>query len=209
MKVVPFLYNDKNELFSNCYLAIDNKSSCVIIDPSCDYDGVINYIIKNSLVCRGILLTHSHFDHMRGIDRTVKALNVPFYVSSNDEDGLTDTRLNCSSMSNSKFIVQTKPVLVSDQEVLELLEEPIRVIDTPFHTKGSACYYIAKSNLLFSGDTLFRGSIGRSDLPSSVGREIRHSLSKLFALPDETKVFPGHGLTTTIGFERKLNPFIK
>lgn len=209
MKVVPFLYNDKNELFSNCYLAIDNKSSCVIIDPSCDYDGVINYIIKNSLVCRGILLTHSHFDHMRGIDHTVKALNVPLYVSSNDKDGLTDTRLNCSSMSNSKFIVQTKPVLVSDQEVLELLEEPIRVIDTPFHTKGSACYYIAKSNLLFSGDTLFRGSIGRSDLPSSVGREIRHSLSKLFALPDETKVFPGHGLTTTIGFERKLNPFIK
>ncbi len=209
MKVVPFLYNDKDELFSNCYLAIDNKSSCVIIDPSCDYDGVINYIARNHLVCRGILLTHSHFDHMRGIDRTVKALNVPLFVSFGDEDGLMDTRLNCSSMSNCHYVVQTKPVLVSDQEVLELLEEPIQVISTPFHTKGSVCYYIAKNNLLFSGDTLFLGSIGRSDLPSSVGREKRHSLSKLFELPDETKVFPGHGLTTTLGFERKLNPFIK
>lgn len=209
MKVVPFLYNDRDDLFSNCYLAIDNNSSCVIIDPSCDYDGVINYITKNHLVCHGILLTHSHFDHMRGIDHTVKTLNIPLFVSFDDEDGLTDTRLNCSIMSNCEFVVQTKPILVSDQEVLELLEEPIQVIGTPFHTKGSVCYYIAKSNLLFSGDTLFRGFIGRSDLPSSIGREIKHSLSKLFALPDETKVFPGHGLSTTIGFERKLNPFIK
>ncbi|MDD4103897.1 MAG: MBL fold metallo-hydrolase [Bacilli bacterium] len=209
MKVVPFVYGDREELFANCYLAIDESSSCVVIDPSCDYDGVINYIRKNNLKCKGVLLTHAHFDHMRGIDRTVAAFDVPFFVSRDDEDGLTNSEINCSTLSKHDVIIKTKARVVDDQEVLNLLDEPIKVISTPFHTKGSICYYIATNNIIFTGDTLFRGFIGRTDLPSSIARETKSSLAKLLALPDETKVYPGHGLTTNIGFERKLNPFIK
>ncbi|HNX15765.1 MAG TPA: MBL fold metallo-hydrolase [Bacilli bacterium] len=209
MNVVPFIYKDDDDLFSNCYVIIDSHSSCVIVDPSCDYDGVINYINNHHLLCRGILLTHAHFDHMRGIDRTAQALKVPLFVSYEDQDGLTDARLNCSFMCQSEVIVKTIPTIVNDQEILNLLDEPMRVIATPFHTKGSVCYFIANSKILFSGDTLFRGCIGRTDLPSSDARKVKTSLAKIFDLPDDTKVYPGHRSSTNIGYERKLNPFIK
>lgn len=209
MNVIPFIYKDKNELMANCYVIIDDESSCVVVDPSCDYDGIINYIRKNELQCRGILLTHTHFDHIKGVDRLINALHVPLFVSQEDEIGLTDTDYNCSLMCHCQIIIKSQATIIYDGEQLNLLKEPIDVITTPFHTKGSTCYYFKTSGLLFSGDTLFRGCIGRTDLSSSAPRQVKDSLAKLLKLPDETKVFPGHGLQTNIGFERKLNPFLK
>lgn len=209
MKVIPFTYNDQDDLMANCYVAIDDHLKCLVVDPSCDYDGVINYINKNHLSCQGILLTHTHFDHMRGIDRIAKALKVPLYIGINDVVGLTDTKYNCSELCDCSVVIETKPTEVCDGEVLSILDEPLQVIETPFHTKGSVCFYFSQSELLFSGDTLFRGCIGRSDLPSSIARQTKNSIEKLFLLPDTVKVFPGHGMQTSIGTERRLNPFIK
>ncbi len=207
VRIIPFIYNDVDDLFANTYLVIDSNNSCVVIDPSIDYDGIINYILKNDLSLKGILLTHSHFDHMRGADRLVSYFHVPFYVHEDDIEGLTDYKKNCSSL-DKKVIVNSKPTKVSDGEKLSLLEDEIYVIHTPYHTIGSVCYYIDKDKILFSGDSLFKMMVGRSDLPTSCSFLRKESLQKLIKLNDEVKVYPGHGRFTTIGEERKSNPFI-
>lgn len=207
VRIVPFIYNDVDDLFANTFLVIDSKNSCVVIDPSIDYDGIINYILKNDLSLKGILLTHSHFDHMRGVDRLVSYFHVPFYVHEDDIGGLTDYKKNCSNL-DKKVIVNSKPTKVNDGEKISLLEDEIYVIHTPYHTVGSVCYYIDKDKALFSGDSLFKMMVGRSDLPTSCSFLRKESLQKLIKLNDEVKVYPGHGRFTTIGEERKNNPFI-
>ena len=209
MRVIPFIYEDIDDLFANTYLLIDNND-CVVIDPGRDYRGIVDYINKNQLKLKAILLTHGHYDHMRGVNILLKEFSCPLYIGFFDEDRLTDTYKNLSTLfSDEKVVISQKAITVSDNEVLSLLSEPIKVIETPFHTKGSVCYYLKDSGLLFSGDTLFKGSIGRDDLPDAVPSKKRTSLAKLMLLPDNTKVFPGHGNSTTIGEEKKYNPFVK
>ncbi len=207
IRIIPFIYNDVDDLFANTYLVIDSKNNCVVIDPSTDSDGIINYIIKNDLSLQGILLTHSHFDHMRGVNRLVSYFHVPFYVHEDDIEGLTDYKKNCSNQEK-KIIVNSEPTKVYDEEKLSLLEDDILVIHTPYHTIGSVCYYIDKGKVLFSGDSLFKMMVGRSDLPTSRSHLRKESLQKLMKLNDEVKVYPGHGRFTNIGEERKNNPFI-
>lgn len=207
IRIIPFIYNDVDDLFANTYLLIDSKNNCVVIDPSIDYDGIINYILKNDLSLKGILLTHSHFDHMRGIDRLVSYFHVPLYVHEDDIEGLTDYQKNCSSL-DKKVIVNSKPTLVYDGKKLSILEDDILVIHTPYHTIGSVCYYIDKDKVLFSGDSLFKMMVGRSDLSTSCSHSRKESLQKLMKLNDDVKVYPGHGRFTSIGEERKNNPFI-
>ena len=137
--------------------------------------------------------------------------NVPFFLLEEDEETLTNPIYNCSASYHKKenVIIKNKPTLIKDYEILKLLEEEdILVISTPFHTIGSGCYYFSNSNLLFSGDTLFKGSVGRDDLPTSISRKRRDSLAKIMSLNNDTKVYPGHGEITSIGIERIQNPFI-
>lgn len=209
MRVIPFIYEDIDDLFANTYLLIDNND-CVVIDPGRDYRGIVDYINKNQFKLKAILLTHGHYDHMRGVNILLKEFSCPLYIGFFDEDQLTDTYKNLSTLfSDEKVVISQKAITVSDNEVLLLLSEQIKVIEAPFHTKGSVCYYLKDSGLLFSGDTLFKGSIGRDDLPDAVPSKKRTSLAKLMLLPDNTKVFPGHGNSTTIGEEKKYNPFVK
>ncbi len=209
MKIVPFIYDDIDDLFANTYLLIDKSSSCVVIDPSKDNDNLINYIRKNNLVLKAILLTHGHFDHIRGVSRLVTAFNCPVYISFEEKETLTNTLFNCSYMGENEVIVDEEVTLVNDGDAIDILDEPISVIATPFHTKGSLCYYLKESKALFSGDFLFEGSVGRCDLPTSSRKDFANSISKILALPDETKVYPGHGSFTSIARERKSNPFLK
>lgn len=209
MEVIPFIYKDNDDLIANTYIVIDSNNSCVVIDPSCDYDGIVKYITHRQLDCKGVLVTHTHFDHMRGIDRLVKTFNIPVYVEYNDVIGLKDQQYNCAQFCHTNVLVEAEPTIINDKDVIRIINEDIHVIHTPFHSKGSSCFYLKESKLLFTGDTLFRGVIGRTDLPSSCKKEMRNSLLKLMELPDEVKIYPGHGLQSTIGRERELNPFIK
>lgn len=209
MNIISFISNDKKELSSNSYIAIDNHHNCVVIDPSHDNDSLINYILKNELSCKGILLTHGHFDHIRGVDRIINKFHCDLFCDQNEVELLNDDYLNCSKLCNECVKIHTSAKELYDGEVLKLLDEDIVVIETPFHTLGSICFYFKDSKILISGDTLFKGFVGRSDLPSSAPRFFKTSIEKLLKLPDDVKIYPGHGKDSTIGFERKYNPFIK
>ena len=210
MKVIPFIYDSYDDLISNTYILIDEDNQCVVIDPGCGNDGIVKYIKKNNLALKAILLTHGHFDHMRGVDILEREYNVPLYIGFFDLENLKDEHLNCSEyFSDGHIKLSTPGIGVSEGETIDVLKEKIVVIETPFHTAGSVCYYLKDSGLLFSGDSLFKDSIGRTDLPGSKPKEVYNSLSKLAKLDDGVKVYPGHGPFTTIKNERLSNPFVK
>ena len=208
LEVIPFLYEDIEELKANTYLIKDNKKKCVVVDPGVDNDKLGDYIERNKLSLEAVFLTHSHVDHMRGVDRLIERFKCKLYIGFDDEIGLTDEEYNCALEIDERLVVKAKAITVSDNEILKILKEDIKVIYTPFHTKGSVCYYFCNSGLLFSGDTLFKFVIGRTDLKSSIRSSMRESLAKLRILPDNVKVFPGHGEFTTMGIEKVKNLFL-
>ena len=210
MRIVPFIYSEVFELAANSYLLIDSNNNCVIVDPGKEDNRVMDYINNNSLTLKAILLTHGHFDHIAGIKYLLKYFPVPIYIHTDERDFLKNPKLNCSNrFSRKDIVIENDVVTLKDGEVLKILNEDIKVIHTPFHTRGSVCFYLEKENALISGDTLFFMSIGRTDFPTACPELIDSSLAKLMSLKDETKVYPGHGEETTIGFERKQNPFVK
>ena len=208
-KVVPFIYEDLDDLYANTYLLIDEENQCVVIDPAKNYQGLVNYINKKSLTLKAVLLTHGHADHMRGIDVLVDAFNVPAYVGFDDADKFSDYWANCSMLLGERLLIKAQPTTVADNEVLYLLKEDIKVIYTPYHTAGSVCYYLKDSGLLFSGDFILPHGIGRSDLPSAQPRELERSMAKITSLPKETKIYGGHGKPSTLEMELRVNPFVK
>lgn len=209
IKVVPFIYEEDDGLFSNTYLLYDQENNCVVIDPSKEYPGIVNYIKKNNLNLKAVLLTHGHIDHMRGADLLVDTFNAPLYIGFDDEDKLTDTYANCGDFLGENGIVKSKANTLADNEVLHLLSEDIKVIAVPYHTSGSVCYYLKDSGLLFAGDFIIMHGVGRSDLPSAMPKEFNRSMAKILALPNETKIYGGHGPSSTLSIERRVNPFVK
>lgn len=208
IEVIPFIHNDTDDLICHTYLIKDNKGECIVVDPGASSDGLLNHLKNKSLTLKAVFLTHAHVDHMRGVDKLVNFFRCPLYVGFDDEIGLTDEEYNCAKYLNEKLVVETKATTVCDNEKLNFLGEEITVIYTPFHTRGSVCYYLSNSGFLFSGDTLFKNIIGRTDLISSTRKSLRDSLEKLKKIPDDVKVYPGHGEFTTIGREKKFNLFL-
>ena len=209
MKVVPFNYDDFDDLFANCYIVIDEENASVVIDPSKDYDGIVNYIKKNQLTLKGVLLTHGHFDHIRGVDRLINEFNCPLFVGFYDVEMIKKPNLNCSGMLGEDYSVKATPQTVSDGEILNLLKEDIKVFETPGHTAGSVSYYLKDSKLLFTGDFLFRCSVGRCDLPTGSNKQMDESLKRISKIDNYIKIYPGHGPTTSLDFELKNNPFLR
>ena len=208
-KVIPFIYEDRDELYANTYVLIDDDNNCVVIDPAKAYDGLVNYIKKNNLTLKGVLLTHGHADHIRGVDTLVNAFNAPVYIGFDDLDMLKDTFTNCSEFLGENVTVKAKAETLADNETLHLLKEDIQVISTPYHTAGGVCFYLKDSGLLFTGDFIIPHGIGRSDLPTAKPHEFNKSIAKIIKLPISTKIYGGHERPSTLETELRINQYLK
>ena len=195
---------------TNCYIDTNEETKeTVIVDPANLSKAMIGYIEEEELVIKAILLTHAHFDHIMGIDKVIDRYGeMPVYVEESDLELLHTPSMNESTVYTNGYSYPGGDV-IHDGDVLHLIGEDFRVSLTPGHTQGGVSYYVEKEGVLFSGDTLFCCSVGRSDFAtSSTSALIRSIKEKLFLLPDETKVFPGHMGATTIGNEKVNNPYV-
>lgn len=193
---------------TNCYFVYhEGQSKVILFDPADRGDYIYTALKEKGFEVDTILLTHGHFDHIWGCSKLRQLSGAKVYALDAEEDVLMSADLNASELAGRACTVKANEFLKDDQEI-EILGFKIKVLATPGHTKGSCCYYFEDDDILISGDTLFEESIGRTDLPTGSISELKRSLTeKLAPLPDDTKVFPGHGGSTTIGHERDYNPF--
>ena len=194
---------------TNCYVVSHEETSeCFLVDPGAYSDKVIAYIREHELKPQAILLTHGHFDHIMGLDGVLREFPIPVYAQEEEEILLKDASYN-ASVSYGPAYTFSGASYIKDGQILELAGMTIRAIHTPGHTIGGCCYYIESEHVLFSGDTLFHDSVGRTDFPTgSQSQLVRSIREKLLGLPEETVVCPGHMSETTIGHEKKYNPFL-
>ena len=194
---------------TNCYL-LKNKETgeMLIIDPGDNAGKIEQKILEMQGKPIAILLTHGHFDHILAAEEIRKKYNVPIYADQKEEKTLQDARINLTVYQGNGYTLKAD-VYLTDLQVEELAGFSVQMIETPGHTVGSCCYYLKDEDVLFSGDTVFCGSVGRTDFPGSSSAAIVNSLHRLLdALPDETEVYPGHDVSTTIGYEKRYNPFV-
>jgi len=194
---------------TNCYFVYREGSSKVIfIDPADYGDQIFQAMKNNGFEVVAILLTHGHFDHIWGCSRLRQLTSAPVYAYEGEEEVLLSSDLNVSAGAGRACTVKAN-TLLKDGEEVTIEGMTFKLIATPGHTQGSCCYYFEEANMLISGDTLFEESVGRTDLPTgSMSTLVRSVKDKLFVLPDDVVVYPGHGDSTTIGHEKKYNPFI-
>lgn len=194
---------------TNCYVVSNEETKeAVIVDPAAYPKKLKSYLQENELQVKAILLTHGHFDHIMGIDGVLEDYQVPVYVYEDEAELIADPILNESNTYTNGYTYD-KAEYIREGQILKLIGYEFQVIHTPGHTSGGVSYYVASENVLFSGDTLFHGSVGRTDFKTSSMSALIHSIrEKLFFLPDETVVYPGHMGATTIGTEKKINPYV-
>ncbi len=192
---------------TNCYFLINTETNeTIIVDPADNASDIRNWCRNNGRKPAAILLTHGHFDHMLAADALRNEFSVRIYAAEAERELLSDPAANLSGQWSRPAVLKADEYL-TDGQVLELAGFQIRAILTPGHTAGGMCYYLEEEGVLISGDTLFQGSYGRVDFPTSsmseMGRSVR---DKLLVLPEDTAVYPGHGESTTIGYEKAYNP---
>ena len=206
MKIEKFVLGS---MATNCYLIVNEETKeLVIIDPATCPDYVVSHIKSNGYIPKAIFLTHSHFDHVMGIDGWVKEFDIPVYLHEEEKKLLSDPELNLSGLFGTSYSYSDVQCLKDGQQ-LTIAGLTFKVIHTPGHTCGGCCYYCEEEGILISGDTLFYQSVGRSDFPTgSMGTLVRSIKEKLFCLPDDVIVYPGHDDATCIGDEKKYNPFV-
>lgn len=192
---------------TNCYLIWNKESKeALLIDPADDAAQIEKVIRERDLSLKALLLTHGHFDHVLAASALRDAFHVPLCAAETEAETLRNPELNGDARWLRQGLSLKADRLFRDREKLSFLGTEIEVLFTPGHTAGSCCYYFPAEKLLFSGDTLFEGSFGRVDLPGGNMASLKRSLDRLFELPADTLVLPGHMGQTSIGEERKSNP---
>ena len=194
---------------TNCHIVIDERlGKCLIIDPADNAEKIAELLAREGLTPVAILLTHGHFDHIYAASELASRFRLPILAGEKENELLQDTVLNESrGFGREGAVVPTR--LLRDGENVEISSFRFKVIATPGHTEGSVCYYFEEQDIVFTGDTLFFESVGRTDLHTgNSGKLIRSIKDKLFELPKHTYVFTGHGPKTSIEHEIRNNPYV-
>lgn len=211
-EIKTFYLNDLREC---CYISYDETGECVIVDPGMQNENeqrrIEKFITSSNLKPVKLLLTHGHFDHIMGVAYVVKQWNTPIYINPNDKNLIADAGKYFNMFGYSVDLPPMQTVDVSDGDIIRFGNTELKAMASPGHTKGGVCYYCEKDNYLFTGDSLFAGSIGRTDLPGGDYDELMESLlNRVLANVDkEAKVLPGHGPETTVIKELQNNPFLR
>ena len=201
MRIVKY---SLGQLQANCYFLIED-SNCLLIDPADDASFILEELQRQRLDLVGMLATHGHFDHLGAAGEIQLSFNVPLYIFK--EDKFLLDRLN----ETAKHFLGFDPHFIKPknikyiQENFSIMDYELRIIKTPGHTPGSCCFYFEEENVLFTGDTLFKEGIGRSDLSYSSKDDLKKSLKKIFELPRETIIYAGHGEDTILEEETNFN----
>lgn len=193
---------------TNCYIVSGDNQSCIVIDPASDAEIICNEIAKYNFKLSAIFLTHGHFDHIYAIPELInKFPNAKIYLHKDEEKYLKDTSLNLSPMFGENFVYTGKVTCVTDGDILSECGLKFKVMHTPGHTEGSVCYITEDS--IFSGDTLFASTVGRTDFPLGSFPTLLSSLNKLKALEKDYNIYPGHNAATTLNSEKKFNEYLQ
>jgi hydroxyacylglutathione hydrolase len=194
----------------NCSVFGDERSrEGLVVDPGDDIAKILEIVRRHGLTVKAIVITHAHIDHIGGAQKLKQATGAPVYMNPNDIElqKMLDFQAAWLGMREPEQVAVDVPAKDGDRLVVGTAQ--FHVLDTPGHTQGSISLWIPSESKLVAGDTLFRDSIGRTDLPGGDGRQILRSIhDKLLPLPPETVVIPGHGPNTTIGREKEFNPFL-
>lgn len=203
-----------NMLQENCYVVSDDTRECVIIDCGAYYEeerrAIVDYIRGQQLTPKHLLATHGHLDHHFGDNTIYDAFGLQPEVHGGDERMMSHLDSQAESLYGMRLDYEMPPVghILDDGEQVTFGNHTWRVIATPGHSRGCVCFFDESEHVLFSGDTLFRGSIGRTDFQGGSMLQIIQSLRMLAQLPDDTRVYCGHGPATTIGDELRMNPYM-
>lgn len=194
----------------NCYLYWDESTgSGVVIDPGDEFPRIQKEIQKAGFTPKAILLTHGHVDHIGAVGEMKKNYDIPIYIGKGEEHLLTDPQANLSAWTGVPVIAPPADILLKEGDTLDFDGITLHILSTPGHSPASICYYDTKAAKLFCGDALFNGSIGRTDFPGcSLDLLLKGIEEKILTLPDDVICYSGHGQKTTVGTERKHNPFL-
>ena len=201
-----------NNFAENSYI-LYNENEAYIIDPGSNYERTVEIIEEKNLTIKGALLTHGHFDHISGLNKLLDKYEVPVYIHKFDRDFLFDPGLNLSIQmagSGARFKLKEKHAVhvISEGDTLELGKDTIRFTHSPGHTRGGVLIHY--KNVIFTGDTLFREAVGRTDLPTGDGHDLAQSIERIINNVDaNTLLYPGHGPRTTMAHEITHNPVLK
>lgn len=197
-------------LACNCSILADQATRrATVVDPGEDIQKILGLLARHQLTVEQIVITHAHIDHVGGAALLKRLTGAPIYMNQLDLPLLKMMDMQAGWLGVAPPEVATPDVDACDLLALRIANQPAQVLHTPGHTEGSICLHLPTAQLLLAGDTLFAGSIGRTDLPGGDLRKILRSLKeRLLILPDATRVIPGHGTATSIGHERETNPFL-
>lgn len=195
---------------ANCYIVADEETKeAIVIDPGAEPDKILKRIQNHELTVKKIILTHGHGDHIGAAMAIKESTGSPIAIHHNDAHMLEEPSKNLT-VTMGKSISFSADETFGHKDEIKVGKVTCKILHTPGHTEGGVCVYFKKDRVLISGDTLFYGSVGRSDLAGGNHKTLIKSIqTELMSLDDETVVYPGHGSSTSIGFERRKNPFIQ